>query len=260
MNVSRRMGMIAMAAMFAVFAVSPLAAQTAAKKAPAGGAAASFSAADAKILKGTNPDAVAEVLSKLLALQKAKGKDALKPAVEPLMESAWNELRLSEDKRWNLMDIIKVLSLSGDVRAKPLFMHILSKIKGAGNPYTAQAFLLMGSAATVKDLADSLQSKSPDTRSRAALTLHKMFQGDKTGTFFTAQNKDTIKSRLVANLKDTSVQVRIYSVSALSSFGDASVVPMLEQIEKKDAHKDSGGVFEVRVEATEALKKLRTKK
>lgn len=259
MKVSHRVGMIAMAAVFAVFTVSPLTVHAQAKKA-AGGAEPSFTAADAKTLKGTDPDAIAEVLSKLLKLQQAKGKDALKPAVEPLIDSAWNELRLSEDKRWNLMDIIKVLSLSGDVKAKPLFMHILSTIKGAGNPYTAQAFLLMGPAATVKDLSDSLQSKSPDTRSRAALTLHKMFQGDKTGSFFTGPNRDTIKSRLVANLKDTSVQVRIYSVSALSSFGDASVIPMLEQIEKKDAHKDSGGVYEVRVEATEALKKLRAKK
>lgn len=224
-----------------------------------GGAAPSFTASDIRTLKGTDFDAVADVLSKLVKLHQAKGKDALKPAVEPLIESAWNELRLPEDQRWNLMDIIKVLGLSGDLRAKPLFLHILSTLNGAGNPYTAQGFLLMGKSA-VKDIADSLQSKSPGTRGRAALTLFKMSQYDKSGAFFSAQDRETIKSRLVANLKDQNVSVRIFSVSALGSFGDSSVIPALEQIEKKDAHKDSGGVFEVRVEAAEALKKLRGKK
>jgi hypothetical protein len=224
-----------------------------------GGAAPLFTAADAKTLRGSDPDAVANVLAKLTKLNQAKGKDALKPAVDPLIESAWNELKLPEDQRWNLMDIIKVLSLAGDPKSKPLYLHLVSTLKGAGNPYTAQAFLLIGSS-TVKDLADSLQSKSPDTRSRAALTLLKMAQYDKSGSFFPAADKETIKTRLVANLKDPSVQVRIYSVSALGSFGDTTVIPLIEQIEKKDAYKDSGGVFEVRVEATEALKKLRAKK
>lgn len=223
------------------------------------GAAPSFTAADIKTLKGTDHDAIDDVLSKLIKLNQAKGKDSLKPAVEPLIEAAWNELRLPEDQRWNLMNIIKVLSLSGDPKAKPLFLHLVSTIKGAGNPYTAQGFLLMGQA-VVKDLADSLQSKSPDTRGRAALTLLKMSQYDKTGTFFSVQDREIIKTRLVANLKDPSVSVRIYSVSALANFGDSSVIPALEQIEKKDAHKDSGGVYEVRVEATEAMKKLRGKK
>ena len=224
-----------------------------------GGGSLSFTAADAKTLKGTDNDSIADVLAKLTKLNQAKGKDALNPAVEPLIESAWNELRLPEDQRWNLMDIIKVLSMTGDARAKPLFLHIVSAIKGAGNPYTAQGFLLMGSAAA-KDLADSLQSKSPGTRGRAALTLFKISQYDKTGAFFSPQIRETIKTCLVANLKDPNVNVRIYSVSALASFGDSSVIPALEQIEKKDAHKDSGGVYEVRVEATDALKKLRAKK
>ncbi len=227
--------------------------------AQSGGAAPTFTGADAKTLTGTDHDAVADVLYKLVDIHKAKGKDALKPAVAPLIQCAQRELRLPEDQRWNLMDVLKVLSLAGDPQSKPLFLHVMSTIRSGGNPYTAQAFLLIG-ASTVKDLADSLQSKSPDTRGRAALTLDKMAQYDKSGKFFSAQDQNLIRTRLLANVKDTSVSVRISTVGALGAFGDSSVIPALEQVEKRDAHKDSGGVYEVRMEATAALKKIRAKK
>jgi hypothetical protein len=246
--------------LFTMMAVS-LAISTAWCAAPAksGGAAASFTAADAKTLKTGDKDAVAEVLFKLMKLQETKGKESLKPAVQPLIEAAWRELRLPQEQQWNLMDIIKVIGLTGDPETKPLLLHIMSAIRGGGNPYTAQGFLLMGSS-VVKDLADSLQSKTPDTRGRAAQTLNKMVQFDKGGKFFSAQDRTLIRDRLVTNLKDTNVNVRVYTVDALGSFGDASVIPALEQIEKKDAHKDSGGVYEVRVQATTTLKKLRPQK
>ncbi|MHB9027498.1 MAG: hypothetical protein ACYC9O_01885 [Candidatus Latescibacterota bacterium] len=222
------------------------------------GAAVSFTAADAKALKGSDPDAVGAVLSKLSQLHSAKGKDALKPAVDGLIECVWRELRLPPEQQWNLMDALKVISLTGDVRAKPLLLHVMSAIRGGGNPYTAQGLLLMGPG-VVKDLADSLQSKSADTRGRAALTLDKIAQYDKSGKFFSAQDRTLIRGRLVANIKDANVGVRVSTVSALGTFGDASVVSALEQVEKRDAHKDSGGVYEVRVVATEALKKLKAK-
>ncbi len=223
------------------------------------GGVPTFTPADAKILRGTDPDATAEALYKLVKIHGAKGKDGLNPAVEPLIDCAWRELRLPEDQRWNLMDVLKVIGLSGDVRTKPLLLHVMSGLRGGGNPYTAQAFLLMGSG-VVKDLADSLRSKSVDTRGRAALTLAKMAQFDKSGNFFSAQDRTLIKNILVENVKDANVNVRIYTVSALGLFGDSSVVSVLEQVAKADAHKDSGGVFEVRVEATEALKQIRSKK
>jgi hypothetical protein len=223
------------------------------------GAALSFTAADAKALKGSDPDAAGAVLSKLSQLHSAKGKEALKPAVDALIECAWRELRLPPEQQWNLMDALKVISLTGDTRAKPLLLHVMSAIKGGGNPYTAQGLLLMGSG-VIKDLADSLQSKSADTRGRAALTLDKIAQYDKTGKFFSAQDRTLIRDRLVANIKDTNVGVRVSTVSALGTFGDSSVVSALEQVEKRDAHKDSGGVYEVRVVATEALKKLKARK
>ena len=227
--------------------------------AKSGGAAASFTAADAKTLKSGDKDAVSEVLFKLMKLQETKGREALKPAVPPLIECAWRELRLPQEQQWNLMDVIKVIGLTGDQQTKPMLLHIMSSIRGGGNPYTAQGFLLMG-AAVVKDIADSLQSKTPDTRGRAAQTLNKMAQFDKSGNFFSAADRTLIRDRLASNLKDTNVNVRVYTVDALAGFGDASVISALEQIEKKDAHKDSGGVYEVRVQATNTLKKLRAKK
>ena len=86
-----------------------------------------------------------------------------------------------------------------------------------------------------------------------------MTQSDNTGAFFSKENRETIKKLLLDNLNDENVSVRINTVVAMRSFGDNSVIPVLEHIEKYDAHKDSGGTYEVRLEATETLKKLRGK-
>jgi len=219
-------------------------------------AAQTFTEEDAKILKGKDPDAVAEVLYKLTELYDSKGGDALKPAVPALIESLENELALPEDERWNLVDIVKVLSLSGDDRAKPSLLKIMSVMWGGGNPFTAQGFLAMGPS-VIKDIADSLSSSNPETKGRAALTLHNMHKYDESGSFFTSENRDLIRKKLLANLTDDNVNVRIYSVVAMRSFGDKTVIPQLEHIEKHDAHKDSGGTYEVRIEASETLKILR---
>ncbi|MDP2983072.1 MAG: HEAT repeat domain-containing protein [Candidatus Latescibacter sp.] len=223
------------------------------------GGAQAFTSADAKKLKSGDHDAAAEILAKLSKMYQANGKESLKPAVAPLIECAWNELGIPEDQRWNLMDILKILSLTGDVSAKPLFLNVMSSVKGGGIPYVPQGFLLMGSA-IVPELADSLKSTSPDARGRTALTLGKMFQLDKTGAFFSPQYRTRIKDLLAVNLKDSSVNVRIYSVSALAYFGDSSVVAPLEYLEKHDAHKDSSGNYEVRIEAGRTLKALKAKK
>jgi len=217
-----------------------------------------FTEADAKVLKGNDPDAISEVLFKLEQLHESKGKEALKPAVPALIECLQNELRIPEDERWNLFDIVKVLSLTGDERAKPSLLHVMSVMWGGGNPFTAQGFLKMGPS-VIKDIADSLRSANPDTKGRAALTLHNMYRLDESGKFFSKEDREMIKKALLANLKDENVNVRIYSVIAMRSFGDKSVIPQLEYIEKHDAHKDSGGTYEVRIEATETLKALRGK-
>ncbi len=217
-------------------------------------AAVSYTAADAKILKGTDPDAVAGVLFKLGDLYAAKGSAAIKPAVPDLIVAAKYELSLAEDQRWNIYDIVKIMSLSGDARVQPMLLTFMSMIPGGGNPYTAQGFVAIGSA-TVAILADSLVSASAETRGRAAVTLHKMTGFAPKGFFTDAQTK-TIRERLVKNLDHPEASVRIYSVVALRSFGDASVLSKLKNLETNDAHKDSGGTYEVRVEAAETLKQL----
>ncbi len=216
-----------------------------------------FTEADAKTLRGSDPDAVSEVLFKLVELHDSKGRDALKPAVPVLIECLNNELRIPEDERWNLVDIVKVLSLTGDPRAKSSLLNIMSVMWGGGNPFTAQGFLKMGPD-VVKDVVDSLKSANAETQGRAALTLHNMFKFDESGSFFKSDARDMIKKQLLANLDSRDVNVRIYSVVALRSFGDNTAIPKLEHIEKNDAHKDSGGTYEVRIEATETLKALRS--
>ncbi len=215
-----------------------------------------FTDADAKTLVGSDSDAISEVLYKLSDVYEAKGKDALKPAVPALITCLENELKIPEDERWNLVDIVKVLSMTGDERAIPSMLNIMSFMWGGGNPFTAQGFLKIGNK-VVKDIADSLSSTNPETRGRAALTLHNMKKFDETGSFFKANDLNTIKGILLKNLEDEAVNVRIYSVTALRSFGDNSVIPKLEWLEKNDAHKDSGGTYEVRIEATETLKILK---
>ena len=221
--------------------------------------AESYTAEDAKAMKSTDPDAVADVLYKLADIHEEQGKQGLKAAVPDLIGAAKKELSLPEDERWNLVDIVKVLSMTGDERAKPMLLHIMSVMWGGGNPFVAQGFLSIGSS-TVQDVADSLKSTSPDTRGRAALTLHKMAQFDESGEFFPAKDRTMIRERLAANLDDEDVNVRIYTVVAMRSFGDNSVIAALEKIEKYDAHKDSGGTYEVRIEASETLKHLKGEK
>lgn len=216
-----------------------------------------FTDAEAKALKSDNPDAVADVLYKLSDMNEKKGKEALKPAVPALIQAADRELKLPEDQRWNLVDIAKVMSMTGDERTKPMLLRIMSVMWGGGNPFVAQGLVLIGQS-TIPSVVDSLKSANPDTRGRTALTLHKMAQLDKSGTFFSKENRENIKKLMLGNLNDENVNVRIYTVVAMRSFGDSSVIPTLEHIEKYDAHKDSGGTYEVRLEATETLKKLRS--
>ena len=218
-----------------------------------------FSETDIKILKTGDPDAIYDVLYKLSEIYEEKGKTALKSAVPYLIESAQKELRIPEDQRWNLMEIVKILSLTGDERVKPMLLHIMSVMWGGGNPFVARGFLAIGPS-VIPAVIDSLKSKNPDTKGRAALTLHKMHDFDKTGIFFSKKDMETIKKLLVANLKDKNSSIRFYMVVALRSFGDSSAISPLEYIEKHDAHKDSGGTYKVRIEATKTLKKLRTPK
>ncbi len=223
---------------------------------PVTGLTAEYTDTDAKALKTGDPDAVAEVLYKLMEIYDEKGKDGLKPMVPDLIESAQRELRIPEDERWNIFDIIKVVSMTGDERVKPLLLRIMSVMWGGGNPFTAQGFLSIGSS-VIPEIADSLKSSSSDTIGRAALTLHKMYELDETGEFFSKKEREIIKNRLVENLDDETATVRIYTITALRSFGDESVIKPLEYLEKHDAHKDSGGTYEVRDEATETLKLLK---
>ncbi|MFA6473043.1 MAG: HEAT repeat domain-containing protein [Candidatus Latescibacterota bacterium] len=218
-----------------------------------------FTAKEAKILKSGDHDAAAEVLAKLSKLYQTRGSESIKPAIDPLLECAANELRIPEDQRWNLTSILKILSQTGDPRIKPLFLTVMSSVKGGGIPYVPQGFLSLGHS-IVPELIDSLKSSSPDARGRTSLILNKMFQLDKSGSFFSPGDRTKIKERLIANLKDPNASIRIYSVSALASFGDASVVPALEYLEKHDAHKDSSGNYEVRIEAGKTLKALKIKK
>ena len=218
-----------------------------------------FTDADAKILKTGDNNAVADVLYKLQDIYDSQGKQGLKPAIPALIESANRELKLPEDKRWNIVDIVKIMSLTGDERTKPILLTIMSSMLGGGNPYTAKGFVAIGPS-VVPTIVDSLKSLSNDTKGRAAVTLYKMTQFDETGKLFTQQDRDKIKKLLADNLSSTDANVRIYMVVALRAFGDTSVIPRLEQIKTKDAHKDSGGTYQVRIEAAETLKQLKTKK
>ncbi|MFC1490900.1 hypothetical protein ACFL6K_06790 [Candidatus Latescibacterota bacterium] len=216
-----------------------------------------FTAADGETLKtSTDPDAVADVIYKLSDIFAEKGKAALKPAIPALLASAERELALPEEERWNIYDIIKVISMAGDESVMPFLLNVMSSMGGGGNPYTAQGFYSIGKS-SIKAVTDSLISPVADTKGRAALTLHKMFGIDESGTFFSAAEKNKIKDILVTNLGNANPSVRIYSIVALRSFGDDSVLNPIENIEKTDAHKDSGGYYEVRLEATETLKILK---
>ncbi|MFC1542220.1 hypothetical protein ACFL50_07215, partial [Candidatus Latescibacterota bacterium] len=200
-----------------------------------------FTAKDAEILKtSTDPDAVADVIYKLSDIYDAKGKEALKPAIPALLTSAAREFALPEEERWNIYDIIKVISMTGDASVMPFLLNVMSTMGGGGNPFTAQGFCSIGKS-SIKAVTDSLRSPVSETKGRAALTIHKMYEFDEDGTLFSSADKTAIRDLLVTNLVDENPSVRIYSIVALRSFGDNSVLNPIENIEKNDAHKDSGG-------------------
>ncbi len=218
-----------------------------------------FTAEDEKILKSSSdPDEVADVIYKLADINDAKGKEALKPAIPALLSAADNELGLPEDQRWNIYDIIKVISMAGDESVMPFLLNVMSFMAGGGNPFTAQGFCSIGHQ-SVPAVTDSLKSTTTETRGRAAITLHRMYEFDESEALFNEDNRKTIRDLLVANLSDENASTRIYSIVALRSFGDETVLNPIVHIEKTDAHKDSGGTYEVRLEATETLKILKSK-
>ena len=214
-----------------------------------------YTAEDKTALLSDDPDAVAEVLFELGDMYAEKGAEALTPVVPDLITAAENELALPGDERWNIYDIVKIMSLSGDERVRPLLLTFMSIIAGGGNPYTAQGLYAIGPD-VIPAVRDSLMSTSPETRGRAAVTLHKMAEFDTDGSFFSAAARSEIRELLLKNLSHEEPSVRIYTVVALRSFGDKSVIDTLRRIEKTDAHKDSGGTYEVSLEATETLKHL----
>jgi hypothetical protein len=218
-------------------------------------AQSAYTAEDKTALTGDDPDAIAEVLFKLSDIYSDKGADALEPVVPDLITAVNKELALPEDERWNIYDIVKIMSLSGDVRVRPLLLTFMSVIAGGGNPYTAQGLYAIGPD-VIPAVRDSLISTSSETRGRAAVTLHKMAELDTDGSFFSDAAKSEIRAILLKNLTHEEASVRIYTVVALRSFGDQSVIDSLRRVEKTDAHKDSGGTYEVRVVATETLKHL----
>jgi hypothetical protein len=217
-----------------------------------------YTAEDDKTLKSSSdPDEVADIIYKLADIYDADGKEALKPAIPALLAAAERELSLPEDQRWNIYDIIKVISMAGDESVMPFLLNVMSFMGGGGNPFTAQGFCSIGQK-SVPAITDSLKSPVTETRGRAAITLHRMSEFDESGSLFSDTDKKTIRDLLVKNLADENASTRIYSLVALRSFGDQSVLSPIENIEKTDAHKDSGGTYEVRLEATETLKVLKS--
>jgi HEAT repeat protein len=213
-----------------------------------------FTSEDEQTLKNSSdPDAVMDVLYKLQDIYADQGASALEPAVPALIAAAEHELTLPEEERWNLVEIVKVISLTGDERTKPLLLRIMSEMWAGGNPFTAQGLVAIGPS-TLQDVADSLKSPSEQTQGRAATTAHKMYQLN--SSIFTAEDKAKFRDLIMNNVETENVNLRIYSIIALRSFGDETVMDELKEIEETDAHKDSGGNYIVREEAAETIEEL----
>ncbi len=192
----------------------------------------SFSDDDAQVIKHGDIFSAECVVAKLHVLFRKEGKEAVRVAAPALIYRANEILKIpSEETSYEVYDevldnIIWLLNKIGDEGSKSVLLKVLSQ----GSP--AEGMLAIRHS-VVPDIIDSLGSTQDLMKIGAKGTLRRMDKLDP--SFFTKEEKDNIRSCFVDLLGDKNGIIRNIAIGGLVHFGDASTIPILEQIVKQDS-------------------------
>ncbi len=121
---------------------------------------------------------------------------------------------------------------------------------------SSEGLLAIGHS-VVQDIIDSLGSTQVRMRIGATATLRRMAELDP--SFFTKEEKDKIRTRFVELLGDKNGLKRRIAIRGLEHFGDASTIPILEEIAEQDSSVrsvDGEDRYVNRIAAVKAIEKI----
>ncbi len=218
-----------------------------------------FSDDDAQIIKYADMHSASAVLSKLYTLFIKEGKEAVIESV-PALVYRFHELRKIPPEKHGGEgqgefegSIIDFLGRLGDERSKSALLesmeyHCRAAVKG----------LLAIGHSVVPDIINLIGSPRVRMKKGAIETLRQMGKLDP--TFFTKDERDKIRNRLVALLENENVKPgENYSfkvVLALDVFGDLSTIPILEKIAEQDSFINYGR-YPTRIAAQKAIEEIK---
>ena len=218
-----------------------------------------FSDDDAQIIKYADIHSASAVLNKLYTLFIKEGKEAVIDSV-PALVYRFHELRkIPPEKHGGEGQgefegaIIDFLGRLGDERSKSALLasmeyHHRAAVKG---------MLAIGHS-VVPDIINLVGSPGFRMKTGAMATLWTMGKLDP--TFFTQEERDTIRNILVSHLGNENVNphenYRPRVIHTLEVFGDLSTIPTLEKIAAQDSF-ILNGKYISRIQAENTIEKIR---
>lgn len=198
-----------------------------------------FKPTDAVIIENGSSMEVREAIIKLNTIYDVNGKDALIPAIAPLVKRTTKDLstpQLSDLEEKNLEKMMELLGRSGDSHALAPLMNYLcgDRIKDyreADIDLGVEGIRRIGSAA-FSQLADSLKSSRFIPGAVIARVLAGIAETD--SSLFTDRDREMFRQILHDNAQHEKYEVRMYSAAALGFFGNDSSVQLLGKLKNDD--------------------------
>ncbi len=217
-----------------------------------------FSDQDAEIIKYADMYSASIVLAKLSVLFRKEGKEAVIDSV-PALVYRYQELKKippeehgGEGQGEFEVAIIAFLNELGDERSKSA---LLQSMEGQGRA-AAKGLLAIGHS-VVADIINLMGSTRFNMKTGAMATLKSMANLDP--TFFTQEERDTIRNILVSHLGNENVNphenYRPRVIFTLEVFGDLSTIPTLEKIAAQDSF-ILNGKYITRIKAEKAIEEI----
>lgn len=167
------------------------------------------------------------VVGRLKVLHRRKGNQAVEVAVPALVYRLKKILETgkvkSEREGEFQLSLIKFLVNIGDRRAKGVLLQCLDT-----GSSVAKGLSKMGEG-IVREIAEVLNSDVSRMRHGAAMTLVRIYELNP--ELFFSSDISFVKDRLVSRLNE---RVKMPYLYALGTFGDSSVLPILDQIANQD--------------------------
>lgn len=221
---------------------------------------------DLKTIQYADIYSAENVLIKLKDMYNAEGEYSLEsviPAVNnrilTILYELNNEKRYLGDAEGEFLgDLIWVLSVAGDMRAKEALLNAMVSPYIFGEIISKGLFKL--GPIILPDILNYYYTENKEYIKKAIPILIYFAEKDSTGNFFPNNSKNKIKQKLVTLVKDNDEMLRYFSVKALGFFGDSTVIPLLNEIRESDIIQFNNGVYPVRSVANESIKRLERKK